>query len=210
MAPERGAGSRTWRRDPDEVLVVSLMRMAPRKRPMALLRAVRAASRLTGDTRLRLVCAGDGPQLDRAIRAARRWGLAADLPGRLTPEQSRELLHQADLYVAPADLESFGLAALEARSAGVPVLAKSAGGVGEFVRDGVEGRLVADDADLVRALAKLATDPGTRRTMAEHNARVEPASTWAVTLDAVQDLYDRAASIAGRSRAHRPYRVGAP
>jgi hypothetical protein len=39
---------------------------------------------------------------------------------------------------------------------------------------------------------------------------VEPASTWAVTLDAVQDLYDRAASIAGRSRAHRPYRVGAP
>jgi glycosyltransferase involved in cell wall biosynthesis len=210
-APQHGADSRTWRKEPDEVLVVSLMRIAPRKRPMALLRTLRAASRLTGETRLRLVCAGDGPQLDRATRAARRWGLAADLPGRLTPEQSRELLHQADLYIAPADLESFGLAALEARSAGVPVLAKAAGGVGEFVRDGVEGRLVADDAELARALAKLATDPALRRSMAEHNARVEPATTWPITLDAVQALYDRATSIAGRTRTtHRLHRVGAP
>jgi glycosyltransferase involved in cell wall biosynthesis len=206
--PEPGAHSRIWRKDPDEVLVVSLMRIAPRKRPMALLRTLRAATRLTGETRLRLVCAGDGPQLDQATRAARRWGLPADLPGRLTPEQSRELLHQADLYIAPADLESFGLAALEARSAGVPVLAKAAGGVGEFVRDGVEGRLVADDAEMARALARLATNPGLRRTMAEHNARVEPSTTWPVTLDAVQALYDRAASIAGRPR--RLHRVGAP
>jgi glycosyltransferase involved in cell wall biosynthesis len=134
-----------------------------------------------------------------------------DLPGRLTPEQSRELLHQADLYIAPADLESFGLAALEARSAGVPVLAKAAGGVGEFVADGVEGRLVADDTELARALAELATDPGLRRTMAGHNARVEPATTWPVTLDAVQVLYDRAAAIAGRTRtAYRVNEVGAP
>jgi glycosyltransferase involved in cell wall biosynthesis len=208
--PVGGSVSRTWRQHPDEILVVSLMRMAPRKRPMALLRTVRAAGRLTGETRLRLVCAGDGPQLGRAARAARRWGLAVDLPGRLTPEQSRDLLHQADLYIAPADLESFGLAALEARTAGVPVLAKAAGGVGEFVADGVEGRLVADDTALARALAELATDPGLRRTMAAHNARVEPATTWPVTLEAVQSLYDRAAAIAGCTLpAYRLNDVGA-
>jgi glycosyltransferase involved in cell wall biosynthesis len=210
-APEHGPASRTWRQEPAEILVVSLMRMAPRKRPMALLRTLRAAGRLTGETRLRLVCAGDGPQLDRAARAARRWGLAVDLPGRLTPEQSRELLHQADLYIAPADLESFGLAALEARSAGVPVLAKAAGGVGEFVADGVEGRLVADDAELARALAGLATDAGLRRTMAGYNARVGPATTWPVTLDAVRELYARAAAIAGRTLpSYRLHDVGAP
>ena len=36
----------------------------------------------------------------------------------------------------------------------------------------MEGRLVADDTELARALAELATDPGLRRTMARHNARV--------------------------------------
>jgi hypothetical protein len=47
--------------------------------------------------------------------------------------------------------------------------------------------------------------------MAGHNARVEPATTWPVTLDAVQVLYDRAAAIAGRTRtAYRVNEVGAP
>ena len=84
-------------------------------------------------------------------------------------------------------------------------------GQGTFVADGVEGRLVTDDTELAYALAQLATDPGLRRTMAGHNARVEPATTWPVTLDAVQALYDRAAAIAGRTLpSYRLHEVGAP
>ena len=48
------------------------------------------------------------------------------------------------MFVAPANLESFGIAALEARCAGLPVLAKANSGIREFVSDEREGLLAAD------------------------------------------------------------------
>ncbi|MBW3615589.1 MAG: glycosyltransferase family 4 protein [Actinobacteria bacterium] len=53
-------------------------------------------------------------------------------------------LAAADVFLAPA-VEAFGLAALEAMAAGLPVLAVDAGGVAELVRDGETGMLVPGD-----------------------------------------------------------------
>ena len=74
------------------------------------------------------------------------------------------------MFVAPADLESFGIAALEARCAGLPVVAKSSGGVREFVRDEVEGLLCDTDEDMVQALVRLAL----RRDPAPADRRPQP------------------------------------
>jgi glycosyltransferase involved in cell wall biosynthesis len=46
-----------------------------------------------------------------------------------------------DLFLLPSDTESFGLAALEALSCGVPVLATQTGGLGELIQDGQNGFL---------------------------------------------------------------------
>jgi L-malate glycosyltransferase len=54
----------------------------------------------------------------------------------------REKLGQADLFLLPSQLESFGLAALEAMACEVPVIATNAGGVPEVVENGVDGYLV--------------------------------------------------------------------
>jgi glycosyltransferase involved in cell wall biosynthesis len=54
----------------------------------------------------------------------------------------REKLGQADLFLLPSRLESFGLAALEAMACEVPVIATNAGGVPEVVENGVDGYLV--------------------------------------------------------------------
>ena len=112
---------------------------------------------------------------------------------------ARERLRRTDIFVAPADLESFGIAALEARTVGVPVVAKLASGVGEFVRHGREGLLVGTDADLARAIASLVGDNDRRLAMAAHNAAIPPVTTWGNALERTGHLYRRAAQLAGRS-----------
>jgi N-acetyl-alpha-D-glucosaminyl L-malate synthase BshA len=89
----------------------------------------------------RLVLVGDGPE-----RSAAEW-LAHDLQindrvhfmGK--QERVNELLPLADLMVMPSELESFGLAALEAMACKVPSIATRVGGVPELIDDGVTGLL---------------------------------------------------------------------
>ena len=62
--------------------------------------------------------------------------------------------------------EGFGLAALEAMAAGVPVVATRVGPLPEVVKDGVTGSVVAPSPRAVAdALSALALDAGTRRAM---------------------------------------------
>ena len=102
------------------------------------------------------------------------------------------MLGRAHVFVAPADLESFGIAALEARCAGLPVVAKSSGGVREFVRDGVEGLLCDTDEDMVQALVRLGSDEtcagGSPTTTAPRPARW----TGACVLESTDAAYERA------------------
>jgi glycosyltransferase involved in cell wall biosynthesis len=200
----RSPAGATTRRE-GEVVVTSLMRMAARKRPVPLLRTLREVRRLLpADVRLRAVLAGDGPQLAHVQRLARRWGMAdwVELPGRLTRVQARDLLHRSDVYVAPADLESFGIAALEARAVGLPVVAKQQCGVREFVIDGIEGRLVADDAGMADALAALVAQRDLRDRIRAHNITVAPATTWLRALVDNDALYRSAGLLAaGRTAA---------
>ena len=56
-------------------------------------------------------------------------------------EQMEEILAVADLFVLPSEYESFGLAALEAMAAGVPVISTNVGGLPEINIDGITGYL---------------------------------------------------------------------
>ena len=80
------------------------------------------------------------------------------LTGRLDRRQVRAVLADADVFVAPARRESFGLAALEARLSGVPVVAYADSGIASFVVPEKEGLLAASPAELVAAIVKLARD----------------------------------------------------
>lgn len=188
-------------REPDDVVIVGVMRLAVRKRPKQLLTMLRAArAAVPGDVRIRAVIVGDGPArsaLDRYVTRHRMTDWVS-LPGRQTREQIRDLYRRADVFVAPADLESFGIAALEARCAGVPVVAKSGNGIAEFVRDGRDGLLVADDAAMTAALVRLCTQPLLRRALAGHGEpRTSPVS-WSTTLQLTEGTYREAQSMAGR------------
>ena len=126
------------------VEVVASMRFAARKRPLAVLEvAARARTLLPSEHQMRLTIFGEGPQRHRMERfvAAHAMGDWVHLPGRVSRDELRESYWRSHLYLTPARLEAFGIAALEARTAGLPVLARADTGVGDFVVDGVDGVL---------------------------------------------------------------------
>lgn len=188
-------------RSPDDVLLVGVMRLAARKRPKPMLKMLRAARRaVPAEVTMRAVIVGDGPARPALERYLRRHRMAdwVSLPGRQDREQIRELYRRADIFVAPADLESFGIAALEARCAGVPVVAKTGNGIADFVQDGRDGLLVADDAGMTSALIRLSTSPLLRQALAGHGeARTSPVS-WTSTLALTEQAYAEARALVGR------------
>jgi len=180
------------------VTIVTAGRFAARKRVLPFVDVLADVRRRVGPAvALRAVLVGDGPQREpvrRRLRALRIDGWV-DLPGRLTRPQIDDLYAGADIFVAPARLESFGLAALEARCAGLPVVALARAGVGEFVRDGVEGLLAGDDRDLARATAALVTDAALRGRIRAHNASTPTTLGWAHVVDRCLSVY----AVAGAS-----------
>ena len=178
---------------------VATMRLAPRKRGLALLGLVEDAVGQLEPGRLRLDVIGDGPQRAAMARRIDRRGLGEviRLRGRLEREQVRAAYTDADVFVAPAVLEAFGIAALEARAAGLVVVARRGTGIAEFVTDGLDGLLVDDDPGMARALVRLATDRELRARLRGHAVRHRPVQGWRTTLAAAQAEYARAAALAG-------------
>ncbi len=186
------------------VRLVSTMRIARRKRPLALVRMV---DRLRGATHrpVELTIVGDGPLRPRLEQRVRRRGLtdAVTVTGRLPVSGVLEQVARADLYVAPAVLESFGIAALEARALGLPVVGRSGTGVGEFVRDGIDGWLCESDAAMVDRLRTLVEDDALRRKISEHNRTVPPGLTWPQALDRHDRVYALAEATSRRRAGSR-------
>ena len=190
------------------VTVVTVMRLMPRKRPLALLRMFRTLREQAPGSDVRLVLVGDGPLRHRVDRYIARHGLGdlVRVTGRLPRHEVRGVLLDADVFVAPAPKESFGIAALEARCAGLPVVAHRRSGIVEFIRDRVDGLLVADDAEMASALAELVRDEPLRHRITAHNRSQVPAFDWSDVHDRTLTLY-RVAGV--RARVHADQTVTA-
>lgn len=171
--------------------VVSVMRLAPRKRPMALVQAFHRARDLVGRPELRLVLVGDGSERRKVERyvAKHHLGDAVHVTGRLPREEVHAQLAAASVYVAPTPKEAFGIAALEARCAGLPIIASRTSGVADFVRDRIDGILIDGDAQMTAAIAELAADTELRDRITAHNRRVRPAFDWADALVRTNEMY---------------------
>ena len=177
------------------VRIVTAMRLARRKRPgpfLDMMREVR--ERVPSQVDLRVEIFGEGPDRGSLERYADRHRMSGWLrmPGRVPRTELPLRYARSHVYVAPAELESFGIAALEARTAGLPVVARLGSGVGEFVTSGVNGFLAADDDELVARLAELVTDQDLRRRMTAYNREHPPAQDWSTVVDRAVAEYKRA------------------
>ena len=79
----------------------------------------------------------------------------------------RELFRTSDVFVLPSRSETFGIAAVEAGAAGLPVVVSAVGGLEDLVDDGVTGFAVPpDDANqLALALQRFVDEPALRARM---------------------------------------------
>lgn len=104
----------------------------------------------------KLLMIGDGPDRSRAEWLAVQKGLHEDVLFLGKQEQVQDKLGIADIMLLPSELESFGLAALEAMACEVVPIATRVGGLPEVIEHGKSGYL-ADVGD-VQAMAGYALD----------------------------------------------------
>ncbi|MFZ1374181.1 MAG: glycosyltransferase family 4 protein [Nostocoides sp.] len=177
---------------PGRVRIVTAMRFAPRKRVRPLLGMLRQV-RDSSPERVSATVFGDGPLLAAAqLQSARDSGWL-DLAGRVSRPELASAYAAADLYLAPTHLEAFGIAALEARAAGLPVVAIASSGVADFIEDDVNGLLAADDADLVAAARRLVADDALRQRIRAHNLATPPDQQWPHVVGQALAQYELAA-----------------
>lgn len=194
------------RRDPRRVVIATVMRLAARKRPRQFSRMLAEVRRSVPEhIRLEVLIVGDGPLRVRLESDLRKLGIGGwvRLTGVLSRTEIARAYHDVDVYVAPARLESFGIAALEARAAGLPVLAYAGTGVADFVADGVNGLLAVDDAAMVTALRRLILDPRLRAQITATNRARQPAVSWSGVLDQSERLYAWARTLSDRAAVNR-------
>ena len=108
----------------------------------------------------KLVLIGDGQDRQAALELAASLGVERDVVFLGKQNDVERLLALADLFLLPSQDEAFGLAALEALSCAVPVIATNVGGIPEVVEDGKSGFLLppGDVDGMARAALSLLTD----------------------------------------------------
>jgi glycosyltransferase involved in cell wall biosynthesis len=131
----------------------------------------------------RLVLLGDGDR-DPYLQRAARLGVAA--PIMTSTDDVSCYLAAADVFVSASSTESFGMAILEAMTAGLPIVCTDVGGVAEVVGDAAE-LAAPDGSDLVQRLNAILTDPARWAALAmKSKAR---ADTWPSQATVAQRYY---------------------
>ncbi|MDQ2586138.1 glycosyltransferase family 4 protein [Saccharothrix yanglingensis] len=156
----------------------------------------------------RLVVAGTGTHRDWLVEQARKHKVrrAVDFVGHLPDRSLAAVLAAADAVVLPSRYEPFGIVALEAAAAGAPLVASTAGGLGEVVLDGRTGlSFPPGDVDaLTAAVRAVLDDPSAaaRRARAA-KARLTTDFDWNRIAADTADVY-RSAAVRAREPLGRP------
>jgi glycosyltransferase involved in cell wall biosynthesis len=187
---ERVATRRKLGVDDDEVLILTVGNLRPRKGHVVLLDALGRVQREGCTVPWQLAIAGDGRERENLARQAAALGLAERVQLLGHRDDVPDLQAAADVYAMPSFWEGLPLAVLEAMVAGNAIAASRVGGIPEAIRDGETGLLVrAFDAEaLADALRRLLEDPALRRRLGENAARTA-AAEYAV--GRMADRYER-------------------
>ena len=176
-------------------------RMSPEKGPLKLVKAFSELRKQRQDVFLLL--AGEFDTRKNNDRTA--YGVLVrsecekmqgfcELLGNVVPGEMQSVYHHADLVVMPSEFEEpFGMVAIEAMAAGVPVMVAEKGGLVEFIEDrrtGIFIRQPDDPVDFANQLFETLKDAQLLKEMA-HNARrqVEKSFGWELVAKRTEEAY---------------------
>lgn len=122
----------------DETILVHVSNFRPVKRVADV---IKVFNKVCKRHRSRLLMIGDGPDRRKAENLAKQLNIReyVGFLGKQYPIS--DFLRCCDIFILTSENESFGLAALEAMSCGLPIIATRVEGVPEVVKDGVNGYL---------------------------------------------------------------------
>ena len=162
-AARRTDARRAWAAD-GEKLLIHLSNFRPVKRVRD---CVQVFARVAEQVPAHLLLVGDGPDRSQAEMLASSLGIRERVHFLGKQDSVSEILPLADLMLMPSELESFGLAALEAMACRVPAIATRVGGVPELIDDGKNGCLfpVGDVDGMARCAIDLLSDAERLETM---------------------------------------------
>jgi N-acetyl-alpha-D-glucosaminyl L-malate synthase BshA len=140
-----------------EKLITHVSNFRPVKRALDV---VRVFAKVNESVPCHLALIGDGPERSRVEQLVRELELLdrVCLLGR--QNSFVEILQNSDVFLLPSETESFGLAALEAMSCGVPVVASRVGGLTELVIENETGFLsdVGDVDGMAEQIVRILKD----------------------------------------------------
>ncbi len=154
-----------------ERILVHLSNFRPVKR---VTDTIEIFDRVRKEVPCKLMLIGDGPDRSRAEWLAVQKGIHNDVLFLGKQDQVQEKLALADIMLHPSELESFGLAALEAMACEVVPIATRVGGIPELIEHGKSGYLadVGDVETMARYALELLSDGKGLREMAKASRAV--------------------------------------
>jgi D-inositol-3-phosphate glycosyltransferase len=204
------------RLDPNEIILLQLGRMVPRKGVDNVIEALAGVS--CRDKKIKLLVVGgetDDPDERFTPEIGRLKKIAADkkvdalvhFTGRKRRDDLKYYYAAADIFITTPWYEPFGITPLEAMACGTPVIGANVGGIKYSVVDGVTGLLVPprDPASLSGAIEKLIHNPAVTRSMKKQAIRhVEKYFTWSMVACSVGHVYSNVISFQKKKTYQKP------
>jgi glycosyltransferase EpsF len=173
-------------------ILVHVGRFAEQKNHFGLLRVFELVLRRFPSAKLLLI--GDGPLRAAAEASVKSRQLSPAVRFLGSRDDVPAVVSRCDVFLFPSWFEGFGLAALEANAAGIPVVASNVAGSSEAIENGVTGFLgdPRDSNDMAIAVAKLLADPVlATRLGAAGRARARERFSKRASADCLLDCYDQ-------------------
>jgi N-acetyl-alpha-D-glucosaminyl L-malate synthase BshA len=158
---------------------------------------VQVFARVRSEVPAFLILIGDGPERSRIERMVRSMNLAKYVSFLGKQLNFLEVLQNSDVFLLPSETESFGLAALEALSCGIPVVGTRVGGMPEVVSEGEFGFLhpVGDVPSMAASVLRLLRDSALYDRMSKAaRAKVEERWKQEPMISRYEDYYRRVLS----------------
>jgi len=188
----------------DAVVVGSVARLVEQKDYPTQLRAFALAAARVPSLFMMLV--GDGPLRGELEALARELGIADRVRFTGHTDEVPVALRALDVFVLASKFEPYGVALLEAKAAGVAIVATRVNEVPEILGEGNLGRLVPaqDPAAMADAFVELAQDQAARRALGERAGR-EAAARHSLRglIDSYQSLYDEVRGLGAQNLTAR-------
>ena len=190
MGQQDGPCERNAMAEPHERIITHVSNLRPVKR---LLDVVEIFDQILEQCPARLIIVGDGPDKDLAKALIEQKGIKSKVQFMGNSDEVHKILCLTDLFLLPSEIESFGLAALEAMACRVPVISTDVGGLPEVNKHGFSGFLseVGDVSSMAKYALSILKDEHTLNQFKD-NARAE-AQNFAIELIVPQyeQLYER-------------------